>query len=98
LFATYEYPILPGAQIFPFDATPEWPPQKAERPMDSNYRWTMIPVTMSGCPAISVPVDFNDEGLPMGVQIMSRNGEDLPCLELAKEATHWIDKGHPRLL
>jgi Asp-tRNA(Asn)/Glu-tRNA(Gln) amidotransferase A subunit family amidase len=45
--------------------------------------------------------DFNNQGLPMGVQIMSRHGNDLACLQLAsayEEATDWIHKRHPRLL
>jgi amidase len=103
LFATYEYLVLPGAQVFPFDATVERHSEIGRCPIDSNYRCRelMVPVTMSGCPVITVPVGFNDQGLPMGVQIMSRHGDDLACLQLAsayEEATDWINKRPPGLL
>jgi amidase len=103
LFATYECLTLPGAQVFPFDATLERPSEIAPHPMDSDHhsREVMMPGTMSGCPVITVPVGFNNQGLPMGVQIMSRYGDDLAGLQLASAyegATDWIDKRHPRLL
>ena len=57
-----------------FRSTPttDWPKEIAGRTMDTYHRWmeVMIPVTMSSCPALAVPVGFNDRGLPMGMQIV----------------------------
>ena len=74
-FEEYDYFILPSAQVFPFDAKTRWPREIAGRKMDAYNRWmeVMVPVTMSGCPAVILPAGFNAAGLPMGLQIMASN-------------------------
>ena len=99
LFARYDFLLLPSAQVFPFDASTHWPNEIAGRAMDSYHRWmeVVIPVTMAGCPAISVPVGFNDRGLPMGLQIVGPNHAERALLEIAfayEGATDW-DKALP---
>jgi amidase len=100
---TYEYFILPSAQVFPFDASIHWPKEISGKAMDTYHRWmeVVIPVTMSGCPALNLPVGFNEKGLPMGIQIVGRNHAELSCLQLAfayDQATGWIEKKRPSLL
>jgi amidase len=102
-FETYDYFVAPSSQVFPFDAKTHWPPQIAGRPMDTYCRWmeVMLPVTMSGCPAVNVPAGFNAAGLPMGLQIMSSNHAERDCLELAyayDQATRWVEKRPPPML
>ena len=84
-FEEYDYFILPSAQVFPFDAKTHWPREIAGRKMDAYDRWmeVMLPVTMSGCPAVNVPAGFNAAGLPMGLQIMAPNHAERECLTLA---------------
>ena len=67
-FERYDYWLMPSAQVFPFDAMTDWPKTVGGRTMDTYHRWmeVMIPVTMSSCPSLSVPVGFNGAGLPMG--------------------------------
>jgi amidase len=94
---------MPSAQVFPFDANTDWPKQVGGRTMDTYHRWmeVMIPVTMSSCPALGVPVGFNSAGLPMGMQIVSPNHRDFACLQLAyayDQATQWVAKRQPALL
>jgi amidase len=51
-----------------------------------------LPANLSGQPAASCPVMVNARGLPVGVQIAARPGEDLLVLKLAHEiekATDW---------
>jgi amidase len=103
LFETYDFLLLPSAQAFPFDAATHWPREVAGRTMDTYHRWmeVVIPVTMSGCPAMSVPVGFSDGGLPMGMQIVGPNHGERAVLEMAyayEEATGWVDKAPPPLL
>ena len=43
----------------------------------------MVPGTLLDCPVIGVPVGFNDEGLPMGMQIIGKNHADFAVLQLA---------------
>ena len=102
LFERYDYWLLPSAQVFPFDVTTHWPKEIAGRRMDTYHRWmeVVIPATMSGCPAISVPVGFSDRGLPMGMQIVGRNRGELAVLQLAHaydEATGWVRRKPPPL-
>jgi amidase len=102
-FESYDYAVLPSAQVFPFDGGTPWPKAINGTAMDSYHRWmeVMIPVTMSGCPALTVPVGFNAQGLPMGIQIVAPNHGEFACLQLAAaydEATGWIAKRKPPML
>lgn len=103
LFERYDVLVLPSAQVFPFAVETHWPQEIAGRAMDSYHRWmeVVIPVTMSGCPALSVPVGFNAAGLPMGMQLWGPNRSERLLLELAQayeDATGWVDKRKPVLL
>jgi len=102
-FATYDYWILPTAQLFPFEAETHWPREIAGRTMETYHAWMqgVLPVTMSGCPALAAPAGFNVQGLPIGIQIIGPNQADLACLELAHaydSATAWATRRLPPLL
>lgn len=103
LFGRYDLLVLPSAQVFPFAVETHWPRAIAGRAMDTYHRWmeVVIPVTMSGCPAISVPVGFNAAGLPMGMQLWGPNHAERLLLEAAQayeDATGWVEKRKPALL
>ena len=103
LFERYDFLIAPAGQVFPFDATVHWPDHIAGKSMDTYHRWmeVMIPISMSGCPALSVPAGFNAQGLPMGVQIVGPNHSEFGCLQLAyayDQATGWVTSRMPPLL
>ena len=71
--------------------------------MDTYHRWMEVvtPVSLAGCPAMSVPVGFNAQGLPMGVQIIGKRQADLAVLQLAyayEQATQWVQRRPPALL
>lgn len=103
LFEKYDFFILPSAQVFPFDAAIHWPETIAGTAMNTYHRWmeVMIPVTMSGCPALNVPAGFNPTGLPMGIQIVAPNHAEFSCLQLAHAydgSTRWVETRLPPLL
>ncbi|MDF3934021.1 amidase [Pseudomonas citronellolis] len=103
LFERYDYLLLPSAQVFPFDKAQHWPQEIAGRAMDTYHRWmeVVIPATLSGCPVANVPVGFNEQGLPMGLQIIGRHQADMAVLQLAhayEQATHWYRRCPPPLL
>jgi amidase len=77
IFETYDYLVLPTAQVFPFNIEWAWPTQIAGRTMQSYHQWMEVvaPGTLSGCPVLNVPVGFR-EGLPMGMQIIARPRAD----------------------
>jgi amidase len=103
LFGRYDYLLLPSAQVFPFATEMRWPKEIAGRAMDTYHRWmeVVIPVTMSGCPALNVPVGFGETGLPMGLQIVGPAQSELACLQLAHaydQATGWVKNRPPPIL
>jgi amidase len=103
LFETYDYILAPSAQVFPFDATVHWPKEINGRTMDTYHRWmeTVAPWSMTGLPAMGMPVGFDRRGLPMGVQLIGKNHADLSVLQLAyayEQATRWVHKAPPPML
>jgi amidase len=54
--------------------------------MDTYHRWMEVVAlaTFAGLPCLSVPVGFNGEGLPMGMQLIGRPRGDLEVLRLAR--------------
>lgn len=103
LFERYDYLLLPSAQVFPFDKTWDWPKEIAGKAMDTYHRWmeVVIPATLSGCPAANVPVGFNEQGLPMGLQIIGRHQADMAVLQLAhayEQASRWYQRCPPPML
>jgi amidase len=97
---TYDFFVLPTAQLFPFDVDLPWPREIAGRTMTTYHEWmkVVLPVTMSGCPTVAVPAGFNEAGLPMGLQIVGRNRGELACLQIAEaydKATQWVTRHRP---
>ena len=89
LFQTYDALILPTAQVWPFPVAQEYPTSIAGRAMDTYHRWmeVVIPASLLGLPALAVPAGFGAQGLPMGLQLIGRHGDDIGLLQLA-EAWH----------
>ena len=91
LFDRFDALVLPTAQVWPFDASERWPRRIGDREMDTYHRWMEVTsyATFAGLPAISVPVGFDDRGLPMGMQLIGRpRGDvDLLCLAHAYETS-----------
>ncbi|AZO21744.1 MULTISPECIES: amidase [unclassified Mesorhizobium] len=91
LFERFDLIVLPTAQVFPFDVATHWPREVAGRSMDSYHRWMQVSAfaTLGGCPALNVPVGFDEKGRPMGMQLIGRPRGDLAVLQAgaAYEAT-----------
>jgi len=102
-FEKYDYFIVPTAQLFPFDVNLHWPREIAGEKMQTYHEWmkVVLPITMSGCPALAVPAGFGNGGLPIGIQIVGPIHAELACLQLAygyDTATSWSTKRLPGLL
>ncbi|HTI02022.1 MAG TPA: amidase, partial [Acidisoma sp.] len=100
LFARYDHLVLPTAQVFPFPADWTWPKEIAGRAMDTYHRWmeVVILATCAQCPAISLPVGFNEACLPMGMQVLAPYAQELSCLQLGHAydiATRWPEQRRP---
>ncbi len=102
-FEKYDYFIVPTAQLFPFDIALHWPEEIAGKRMGTYHEWMkgVLPITMSGCPALAVPAGFGPAGLPIGIQIVAPIHAELACLQLAYGydiATRWSTQRLPGLL
>jgi amidase len=103
LFKRYDYMTLPSASVFPFPIETPWPKEIAGKRMDTYHRWmqVVIPITMSGCPSLSVPVGFGAAGVSMGMQIVGPSRAEHAVLQIAKayeDATGWTKKVLPPIL
>jgi amidase len=101
LFKSFDVLALPSAQLFPFPADDPWPRHIAGRMMDTYHRWmeVVVPATMAGCPAISVPAGFGGElNLPIGLQLIGPPRADLRLLSLAHaydRSSDWVRRAPP---
>ena len=86
LHETYDFLVLPTAQIFPFDAKIHWPKEINGTEMDTYHRWmeVVIPGSMAGTPVLAVPAGFGPSGLPIGLQIMAPPRADLAALQMGR--------------
>lgn len=103
LFEHYDFLLAPSAQVFPFDAATRWPDHIDGTAMDTYHRWmeTVAPWTLSGHPVINLPVGFTDGGLPMGVQLIGRNHDELSLLRMGhafEQVTDWAHRVLPPAL
>jgi len=84
-FTTYDVLVLPVSQVPPFPADQEYPSAINGRPMETYLDWMRAAylITVTGCPAISVPAGRTPDGLPVGIQIVAPHGADRRLLEVA---------------
>lgn len=67
-----------------------------------NAKWTdaafMFPFNLSGLPALSLPLHWSADGLPMGVQLVGRYGDEATVLAVARvleQEMPWRDRRPP---
>ncbi len=84
-FENYDFLILPVTQVPPFDVEIEWVREINGVQMETYLDWMEIcsVITLSCCPAISVPCGFTEDGLPIGLQIVGPYGSDRRVLDIA---------------
>jgi amidase len=84
-FERYDLLVLPVSQVAPFPADQEHPLEVAGQPVTDYLAWmrSAYAITVTGCPAISVPAGHTPSGLPVGVQLVAAHGRDRFLLEVA---------------
>jgi amidase len=85
-FESYDVLVLPTSQVPPFPADQEFPQDINGRPTATYLDWmrSAYVITVTGCPAISVPAGQTTDGLPVGVQIVAPFGADARLLGVAR--------------
>jgi amidase len=84
-FADHDLLVLPTSQVPPFPADQEFPTEINGKPMAGYLDWMRASylITVTGCPAISVPFGRTSTGLPVGIQLVAPHGADRFLLEVA---------------
>ena len=84
-FSKYDYFICPVTQVEPFDLGTEYPTMVNGVAMPTYIDWmrSCWYITMTACPAISVPAGFSARGLPVGLQIVGQHRNDWGVLQVA---------------
>ena len=84
-FGDHDVLVLPTSQVPPFPVEQEFPEAINGQEMPDYLAWMRSAwfITVTGCPAISVPAGTTDDGLPIGIQLVARHGADRRLLEVA---------------
>ncbi len=103
LFDEYDFAVLPTAQVFPFDVSVHWPRSIDGVAMSSYHRWMEVTAigTLINAPTLAMPAGFGRAGLPIGLQVITRNHGEPALLRLARaweRQTRWVQRVTPALL
>ena len=87
IFEKFDFLVLPSAQIFPFDKNLQFPKNINGKTLDTYHRWLEVFILSSllELPSITIPVGFNKDDMPMGMQIVGKNKDDLKLFSLASK-------------
>lgn len=94
-FGDYDLLALPAAIVPPFDVDVRYIEQVGDHAFDNYVDWIYITyaITLTGCPAISVPAGFTASGLPVGVQLVGRPFGEAELLSYAAQLESILDMG-----
>lgn len=84
-FERFDVLALPTVQVVPFPVEFDWVREIDGVPMTNYLEWmrSCTDITVTGCPAISVPGGYTAAGLPVGLQLVARPGAELLLLQVA---------------
>ena len=100
-FETYDFLLAPTVQVLPFNAQIEYVTEINGIEMQSYIDWmqSCSIISLTGFPALSLPLGFSRQGLPVGVQIIGKPHAETAVLQLAKtlELHHPVWRQLPKL-
>ncbi|GAB3989104.1 amidase [Nocardioides marmoraquaticus] len=84
-FDDHDLLVLPVSPVAPFPAEQEYPRTVGGQVTGSYLDWmrSAYLVTVTGCPALSLPFGRTADGLPVGLQLVAAHGRDRFLLEVA---------------
>jgi amidase len=101
-FDDYDVLALPTSQVPPFDVDLDWPREVDGEPMETYIDWmrSCCDISVTGCPAVSMPAAFTPGGLPVGVQFVGRPRGDVELLRFARvwESAHPVGQRRATVL
>lgn len=96
-FETYDLLLSPTLPVPAFDVGLPVPPELPDRNIVSWVYYT-YPFNLTGQPAASIPAGFTADGLPVGLQMVSRINEEVDIFRAAaafEAARPWADRRPP---
>jgi len=98
-FETHDLLATPAALVPPFDVDQRYVERVGDVAFDNYMDWLGITfaITLTGCPAISVPCGFTEAGLPVGLQLVGPPHGEAALLAAAArfEETLGLESGLP---
>lgn len=96
-FDTYDLLLTPTVIVPPFDVDQRYVEAVGDHRFETYWDWLGVTyaVTLSGCPALSLPCGFTAGGLPVGLQMVGRpygDGELLGFAGLLEQALGLLGK------
>ena len=84
-FDTYDLLLCPTVAVPPFVVEQAYPTRIGEQELTSYIDWMFLTfvVTLTGCPALSLPCGFTKGGLPVGLQVIGPSHCDAAVLSAA---------------
>jgi amidase len=97
-FEHHDVLALPVSQVPPFSADEEYPAEINGEPQPTYLDWmrSAYLITVTGCPAISVPAGFTPEGWPVGLQLVAAPRMERRLLEIAHAFEQAVPAGQRR--
>lgn len=97
-FESYDVLVMPVSQVPPFSTDEEYPGAINGQIQSTYLDWMRSAyfITVTGCPAISVPAGFTEQGWPIGVQLVAAPNQERRLLEIAHAFEEVTDAGDRR--
>jgi amidase len=85
-FDDFDLLICPTVAVPPFPVEHRYPTEIAGEKLTTYIDWMFLTfaITLTGCPAISLPCGLTSDGLPIGLQLVGRPHGDAQLLGMAK--------------
>jgi amidase len=84
-FERYDLLVSPAVLVPPFDVDQRYVTEAGGVTFDTYVGWLVMSfaLTLTTCPAISIPCGFTEAGLPVGLQIMAPRADEASLLSAA---------------
>ncbi len=84
-FSGFDFVLAPAISVTPRPWSELYPARIDGRTLDSYYHWLALAYagTLAGHPCLSLPVGLDAAGMPFGLQVIGRPGEDASLLSAA---------------
>jgi amidase len=86
-FERYDVLALPTTQVAPFPVEIDWPRVVDGEEIETYVDWmrSCSDITVTGCPAVTMPAGFTPDGLPVGIQFVGAPRGDVELLRFARQ-------------